>query len=115
MAVTAEDVHNIRFERAPLGSRGYNEAEVDEFLDRVAATLEDEDEVTAADVHRIAFSKAPLGKRGYDQASVDDFLRRVESTLVARAPADTTVHAPYIAPALEHSHVRKSLWRRVRG
>lgn len=115
MAVTAEDVHNVRFDRAPLGSRGYNEIEVDEFLDRVAATLDGEDEVTAADVHGVAFSKAPLGKRGYDQASVDDFLRRVESTLVAQVPADAAMHAPYIAPALEHSHVRKPLWRRVRG
>jgi DivIVA domain-containing protein len=115
MAVTAEDVHNIRFDRAPLGTRGYNEAEVDDFLDRVAATLDGEDEVTAADVRVAAFSKAPLGKRGYDQAEVDAFLRNVESTLVAHITARATVTGPYIAPALEHSHVRKSRWRRVRG
>lgn len=115
MAVTAEDVHNIRFDRAPLGTRGYHEVEVDEFLDRVAATLDGEDEVTAADVHGAAFSKAPLGKRGYDQAEVDAFLRTVESTLVAHITTATIVTGPYIAPALEHSHVRKPRWRRVRG
>ncbi|MGA6165217.1 DivIVA domain-containing protein [Amycolatopsis magusensis] len=116
MVLTAADVLSIRFQRAPIGSRGYSEAAVDDFLDRVAKTLDGQDHLTAAQVHEAAFGKPPLGKRGYDQQEVDAFLRQVESTLAARE--GWTPHAPtnaYIAPALEHSHTRKSLWRRVRS
>ncbi|PXY21280.1 DivIVA domain-containing protein [Prauserella muralis] len=114
MSVTSEDVHNIRFPLAPFGTRGYNEVQVDDFLDRVAATLDGEDDITAAEVHQVTFALAPLGKRaGYDQASVDAFLRTVEATLAARARTVAPA-GPYIAPALEHSHARRPLWRRVR-
>ncbi|GAB3487108.1 DivIVA domain-containing protein [Amycolatopsis cihanbeyliensis] len=117
MAVTAEDVHNVRFPRAALGTRGYNEVQVDRFLDRVAATLEGEDNISAAVVHEVSFSRTPLGRRGYDEAAVDAFLRLVESTLVAQqvgVPAGGAgPSGPYVAPALEHSHARKPLWRRV--
>ncbi|WP_199432601.1 DivIVA domain-containing protein [Qaidamihabitans albus] len=113
MAVTSADARDIRFTQAPFGTRGYHEVQVDDFLDRVAATLDGEDDVTAADVHQVAFSPAPLGKRGYDPAAVDAFLRVVESTLAARA-GHSGPNRPYVAPALEHSHARKPLWRRVR-
>ncbi|MEU6645688.1 DivIVA domain-containing protein [Saccharomonospora sp. NPDC046836] len=114
MAVTPEDVHDIRFPDAPFGTRGYNEAQVDAFLDRIAATLDGEDDVSAAEVHNVAFNLTPLGKRGgYDQAAVDTFLRAVESTLAAKAGA--VLSGPYVAPALEHSHARKPLWRRGRS
>jgi len=111
MAVTAEDVREIRFEQAAMNVKGYNEIEVDAFLYRVAQALEGEGRLTANDVHRAAFGKAPIGKRGYDRAAVDAFLRQVESTLVAKE-AKAQV---YIAPALEDSHSRKSLWQRLRS
>ncbi|MFC4002756.1 DivIVA domain-containing protein [Prauserella oleivorans] len=111
MAVTSEDVRNIRFPEAPFGTRGYNESEVDAFLDRIASTLDGEDDVTAEDVHDVSFGRTPIGRRcGYDQASVDAFLRTVESTLAARTAA--TSSTPYLAPALEHTHTRRPLWRR---
>ncbi|MBK1785546.1 DivIVA domain-containing protein [Prauserella cavernicola] len=113
MAVSSSDANDIRFPEASFGARGYNEAQVDDFLDRVAATLDGEDDLTAAEVHDVAFNLTPLGKRGgYDQAAVDTFLRAVESTLAARA--GTAPSGPYIAPALEHTHARKPLWRRAR-
>ncbi|WOC11943.1 hypothetical protein MP11Mi_10230 [Gordonia sp. MP11Mi] len=37
--VSPEEVHNIAFSKPPLGKRGYNEDEVDAFLDEVEATL----------------------------------------------------------------------------
>ncbi|SFP40444.1 DivIVA domain-containing protein [Amycolatopsis arida] len=114
MAVTVEDVRNIRFERAAIGTRGYHPAEVDAFLDRVVDTLAGEDHLTAADVHSVAFARAPLGKRGYDQAAVDAFLQLVESTLTGLGGPTAANGTAYVAPALEHSHVRKPLWRRVR-
>jgi DivIVA domain-containing protein len=110
MTVTAIEARAIRFDRAPIGTRGYYEPEVNAFLDRVAATLDGEDDVTADEVHYVAFSKAPLSKRGYDNAAVDAFLRLVETTLAGY----TMSAGGYLAPALEHTHARKPLWRRVR-
>ncbi|MEC3975992.1 DivIVA domain-containing protein [Amycolatopsis sp. H20-H5] len=112
MGVSAIEARTIQFDRAPIGTRGYDEPSVDAFLDRVADTLDGQDDLTASDVHDIAFAKSPLSKRGYDPASVDTFLRHVESTLAANTLAASGY---YIAPALEHSHARKPLWRRVRS
>lgn len=39
MDVTPYDIHHIDFKRAPLGKRGYDENAVDDFLDKVQATL----------------------------------------------------------------------------
>ena len=36
---THEDVHNVAFGKPPIGKRGYNEDEVDEFLDLVVAEM----------------------------------------------------------------------------
>ena len=33
------DVHNVAFSKPPMGMRGYNEDEVDDFLDRVEETI----------------------------------------------------------------------------
>lgn len=115
MAVTTADVQEIVFDRAPLGSRGYHEVEVEQFLDRLAKALDGDGDMSADEVHAISFSKAPLGKRGYDRAAVDAFLRLVESTLAGRQRATSaTTSGAYIAPALEHSHARKRVWHRAR-
>ncbi|ASR38054.1 cell division protein DivIVA [Prauserella marina] len=109
MSITSEDVRGIRFPEAPFGTRGYSEMQVDAFLDRVAATLDGEDNVTPTEVHNVVFNLSPLGRRGgYDQAEVDTFLRAVETTLAART--GTTPTGPYIAPALEHTHARRFPW-----
>jgi len=114
MAVTAENVRKTQFERAPLGSRGYHEPDVDAFMKRIVATLDGEDDLTAQQVHEITFARAPLGsKRGYDQALVDAFLRLVASTLASHTRAGNDSF--YIAPALETTHVRRPLWRRIRS
>ncbi|GGM87829.1 hypothetical protein GCM10007977_107180 [Dactylosporangium sucinum] len=39
MMLTPADVQAVRFAKAPFGKRGYDEDEVDEFLDVVAQTL----------------------------------------------------------------------------
>ncbi|OQO92528.1 DivIVA domain-containing protein [Saccharomonospora piscinae] len=112
MEITADDVDRAWFPQAPFGTRGYNQLQVDAFLSRVAATLDDRDSVTAADVRRIAFTLCPLGRRGgYDPAAVDTFLRLVESTLAERESSTRT--KPYLATALDHSHARVPLWRRL--
>ncbi|WP_372507313.1 DivIVA domain-containing protein [Mycobacterium heckeshornense] len=37
--LTPDDVRNVAFTKPPLGKRGYNEDQVDAFLDRVEDTL----------------------------------------------------------------------------
>jgi DivIVA domain-containing protein len=114
MAITAENVRQTRFERAPLGNRGYHEPDVDAFMKRIASTLDGEDKLTAQQVHEVTFALSPLGsKRGYDRALVDAFLRLVASTLAnhSRTGGDRV----YVAPALEATHVRQPIWRRIRG
>ncbi|QFU86159.1 DivIVA domain-containing protein [Amycolatopsis sp. YIM 10] len=115
MTITGADALTIQFHRAPIGTRGYSEADVDKFLDRIAKTLDGEDHLTAAQVHEVSFGRPALGKRGYDQQEVDAFLRQVESTLAAREGWTPHATNAYIAPALEHTHCRKPLWRRVRN
>ncbi|MGH3696158.1 MAG: DivIVA-like cell division protein Wag31 [Pseudonocardiaceae bacterium] len=39
MPLTPADVHNLAFSKPPIGKRGYNESEVDAFLDLVGAEL----------------------------------------------------------------------------
>jgi DivIVA domain-containing protein len=39
MGLTADDVHNVAFRKAALGRRGYDEEEVDAFLNQVEATI----------------------------------------------------------------------------
>lgn len=38
-SLTPDDVRNVAFAKPPIGKRGYNEDQVDSFLDDVEATL----------------------------------------------------------------------------
>lgn len=80
LVLTPEDVRSTTFSKPPAGKRGYNEDEVDAFLDRVDAALRNATKsiLTPEDVGNMAFSKPPLGKRGYNADEVDAFLHRVE-------------------------------------
>src|SRR3954470_15602370 len=65
MPLTPADVHNVAFKKPPIGKRGYDEDEVDAFLDEVerelARLIEDNNELRAAGGSRPA---APLGGGG---------------------------------------------------
>lgn len=37
--LTPQDIHHVAFSKPPMGKRGYNEDEVDQFLDDVEATV----------------------------------------------------------------------------
>lgn len=84
------DVRNVVFDKAPLGKRGYDENEVDAFLDRIEAALNGSDPLTAEEVRAVVFQDAPLIKRGYHEDQVDDFLDMVVATLEQR---DRVLHA----------------------
>ena len=85
-ALTPEDVRNMAFSKPPIGRRGYNEDEVDAFLDLVEAALRDPTghALTPEQVRNMAFSKPPIGRRGYNEDEVDAFLDLVESENLLR-------------------------------
>jgi len=77
-------VHNVSFCKPRLFKRGYDEDEVDTFLERVEAALQEPNlwvGLTPSDLHDVTFSKPPIGKRGYDEDEVDTFLERVDAAL----------------------------------
>ncbi|BDT87181.1 DivIVA domain-containing protein [Nocardia cyriacigeorgica] len=81
MGLSADDVRAVTFSKPPFGARGYREDDVDDFLDRVEATLRGADRLTAAEVREITFRRPRFGHRGYDEREVDAFLDLVEKTL----------------------------------
>ena len=57
MPLTPADVHNVAFSKPPIGKRGYNEDEVDQFLDLVEDTLaqlQDENDELRARVEELS-------------------------------------------------------------
>ncbi|QTR06138.1 DivIVA domain-containing protein [Saccharothrix algeriensis] len=79
--MTARDVRTAAFGKPPRGRRGYQESQVDRFLDRVENTLLGQDDLTAQEVREVRFSRPVFGRRGYDETEVDTFLARVEKQL----------------------------------
>ncbi|MEU6645687.1 DivIVA domain-containing protein [Saccharomonospora sp. NPDC046836] len=108
MSFTAEDVRTIAFSNAPIGRRGYAKHEVDDFVQRIAKTLSNEDDLTAAEVHHVQFGRPQIGKRGYDERQVDDFLDQVEETLVSRSGVQPhrVPAARESSPVIEHAQDR---------
>lgn len=71
MPLTPADVHNVAFKKPPIGKRGYDEEEVDAFLDEVErelARLIEENSELRAQVERVR-AGAPAGP-GADQRLV---------------------------------------------
>jgi DivIVA domain-containing protein len=83
--LSADDVHQVRFARARY-REGYDQDEVDDFLDRVERQLRGRDEVrplTPEDVIEQRFA-ATRFRGGYDEDEVDDFLDRIVTELRRR-------------------------------
>jgi DivIVA domain-containing protein len=97
--LTAEQVRNMAFSKPPIGKRGYNEDEVDAFLDHVEAALREPSRfgLTAEQVRGVAFSKPPIGRRGYNEDEVDAFLDLVERQ-VSSAPPPAGFAPPTAGP-----------------
>ena len=71
--LTPELVHNAAFAKPPIGKRGYNEDEVDAFLNLIEAAPRDPTgrSLSPEQVRNLAFAKPPIGKRGYNEDEVD--------------------------------------------
>ncbi|CCH28035.1 DivIVA domain-containing protein [Actinosynnema sp. NPDC047251] len=79
--LTARDVRTVGFGKPPRGRRGYQESQVDKFLDRIENTLLGQDDLTAREIREVRFSRPIIGRRGYDETEVDAFLARIEKQL----------------------------------
>jgi DivIVA domain-containing protein len=84
--LTPDDIRDAAFGKPPIGKRGYDMAQVDEFLDQLEATLRGASGLTAADVRAVTFAKPPIGQRGYDEDEVDAFLDLAEAQLSGQPP-----------------------------
>jgi DivIVA domain-containing protein len=81
--LTAQDVRYATFDKPPWGKRGYNNDEVDAFLQLAASRLDGDGNLSVDDVRAVSFSKPPIGKRGYNEDEVDDFLEQLEATIAS--------------------------------
>lgn len=118
--LTGEAVWQVRFRKPPFGRRGYDEDEVDTFLDALAAALSARPgtvRLSAADVHGAEFRKPPIGRRGYDEDEVDRFLDLAEAELRMRemgsppvAPARLSVDRPSEPAGIVHA-----IWQRTQA
>jgi len=77
--MTPSEIHYIAFRKPPFGKRGYDEDDVDAFLDKLERFFKSpgSQELSVDDVRNVVFRKPPIGKRGYDTGDVDDFLDQV--------------------------------------
>jgi len=99
MPLTPADVHNVAFSKPPIGKRGYNEDEVDAFLDLVENELtrlieENSDlrqRVAELD-QELAGARAWPGRAGARRAVVEYIAwhngTRLHSSLGYQSPAD---------------------------
>jgi DivIVA domain-containing protein len=81
--LTAQDVRYATFGKPPWGKRGYNNDEVDAFLQLAASRLDGYGTLSVDDVRAVAFSKPSIGKRGYSEDEVDGFLELLEATIAS--------------------------------
>ncbi|GAA3998942.1 hypothetical protein GCM10022247_18990 [Allokutzneria multivorans] len=105
--LTAEDVRKVAFHRPRPGEVGYDEIEVDQFLDRVEATLQGEDQISLKDVQRVRFHSPAPGHGGYDNGEVDAFLDLLEVRWSGVMPTERLRPVPRMpprtAPRAQHS------------
>lgn len=88
MPLTPADVHNVAFSKPPIGKRGYNEDEVDAFLDLVEQELS-----------RLIEENADLRQRvGELDQELAESKKAPRPAGVAPAPAPAPVPAPAPAP-----------------
>ncbi|WP_444662998.1 DivIVA domain-containing protein [Cellulomonas sp. CW35] len=87
--ISAETVLHVRFITTKF-TEGYDQSEVDDFLDRVIATLRAREagepgELGAEEVAGTTFSRTRF-REGYAMDEVDDFLDRIATALAGGAP-----------------------------
>jgi DivIVA domain-containing protein len=115
--LTGAEVRGAVFATPPLGKRGYASREVDEFMAKVAATLDGHGSLTADDVANAVFPPQRWPKPGYREDEVDAMLDIVASTLRRRPDGGGNPPATDVA-AVRHEpisgyHVRQTVLKKV--
>jgi DivIVA domain-containing protein len=85
------EVREHHFPRAARNGQGYDAAQVDYVLARIADALSGRARLHPDEIRAVVFRAAASGQRGYDQRSVDEFLTRVEGQLRAGVVPPTGV------------------------
>jgi len=99
MPLTPADVHNVAFKKPPIGKRGYDEEEVDAFLDEVErelARLIEENSELRAQVERGGRGGAPVGPPGGDPrmaAELNDLKSQLDRIQRDKAAAEQAARA----------------------
>src|SRR5690242_21175289 len=96
MPLTPADVHNVAFSKPPIGKRGYNEDEVDAFLDLVENELTRLIEENADLRQRVAELDQELAADGGGSGS-----QSTQSIPQYEAPAPTPAPEPTPQPVYE--------------
>ncbi|MFV2101087.1 DivIVA domain-containing protein [Micromonospora sp. LOL_024] len=98
MPLTPADVHNVAFKKPPIGKRGYDEEEVDAFLDEVErelARLIEENNELRAQVERGGRGGAPAGPGGDARmaAELNDVKTQLDRVQRDKAAAEQAARA----------------------
>ncbi|MGK5672259.1 DivIVA domain-containing protein [Micromonospora sp. URMC 106] len=98
MPLTPADVHNVAFKKPPIGKRGYDEEEVDAFLDEVErelARLIEENNELRAQVERGGRGGAPAGPGGDARlaAELNDVKAQLDRVQRDKAAAEQAARA----------------------
>jgi DivIVA domain-containing protein len=112
MPLTPADVHNVAFSKPPIGKRGYNEDEVDAFLDLVENELTRLIEENADLRQRVAeldqdLSSARASGGGVQSTQAIPLYQPEPEPEPAPAPPPQPVYeAPPAAPVSQDSHIK---------
>ncbi|MGV9826227.1 MULTISPECIES: DivIVA-like cell division protein Wag31 [unclassified Gordonia (in: high G+C Gram-positive bacteria)] len=108
MRLTPADVHNVAFSKPPIGKRGYNEDEVDQFLDFVEAELARLIEENSDLKQRVEELEGELAEGGAATPAPAEDATQVLSVAQpeAPAPAPQPAAAPVAAPTDDDTNVR---------
>jgi|GEM_PF-1575025 len=115
--ITADEVLAAKFQATKF-TEGYDQEEVDDFLDRVVTTLRARETgvpeagaLTIADIDARSFTTTKF-REGYAQGAVDELLDRVRVQLGASA-APTPLAVEVVPPVVVEE--KRGFWRRLFG
>jgi len=94
MPLTPADVHNVAFKKPPIGKRGYDEEEVDAFLDEVErelARLIEENNELRAQIERGRAGGPPVGDIRHHTGELADLKTQLDRLQREKAAAEQAV------------------------
>jgi DivIVA domain-containing protein len=96
MPLTPADIHNMAFKKPPIGKRGYDEEEVDAFLDEVEQQLIrliEENEALRSQMHHPGAGSGAIATTSAMSAEFSAVAAQLDRVQQARARAEQTAHS----------------------